>query len=254
MRDEAVFGASSPPPFVPTGNELHKMFMAAPVVSASGRVVDLGDGTVVKIVVWSDAFEKEVEHARIASEIGIGPSVYESGTIGEYGYIRCERLDGSLNDFLENRQESLYHDEDMDVDGAIRTPQARDWFSTLAKDLESIFHHMKTHQFLHLDLHSDNIFYKNVNDSVEWYLIDYGMAAHKPKFPIQIGDRDFQSEKHAWQNSLRWLRTQLNEFLYDENKAATPLKKAIEAIANVTRTPMRQPDLKSTAATRAASA
>lgn len=219
---------------------LHQLYWSLPPTSSSGRIHQ-GSHTVLKIVPYESSFDQEIRDAKLAADLGIGPRIVDSGTSGSYGYIEFEKLDGTLEAFLNERMNVLYEEG-----GGVHTPQARTWFDNLARDLRTMFDKMKEHNFLHMDLHTDNIMYKEQpNGTVRWYLIDYGMAVQHPRFPLQFVDpsntvvHTSPDLQDAWHFSTRWLRQKLNELLYDDTNAATPLRNVLSQ----TVPPVRQPDL-----------
>jgi hypothetical protein len=197
-------------------------------------------------------FRHEVKYAHTAMQFGLAPVVYESGTVTgtcdgnvkcTYGYIVFDRLDGSLEDFMNRREESI--EKQFIVASPVRwgdmsddewstssghpslttpPPSRRPSLSTanvtqavtaLDDILDDFMKRMRSAKFFHTDMHPGNIFYKRVSDdNKQWFLIDFGRVAlpdDKGGFVETRTNRRFANEADVWKHSTRFLRNSLRD-------------------------------------------
>lgn len=112
-------------------------------------------------------FMKEIEISKVAGNIGIGPKIYDAYvTVNDedsrcYGIIYMEYLHGvTLSKYMENLSKDNY-----------------DQVRTL---LDQKIMKLHSHQILHSDLHSDNVFVilGHNNQLIDIKIIDYGFAQY----------------------------------------------------------------------------
>lgn len=164
------------------------------------KICKLGDGENETTL---EAFKKEYEYTIRASEIGVGPIVYQVGIDEDkqYGYIEMQRYDFNLEELIQAYKKAFRDMEDKECSGqrcaAVPPPRAgsTDVGATAMKlalnpteasrKLPEMFRSIRRNFFklardgkmYHLDLHQENIMFNQNVGITRPYFIDFGRVA-----------------------------------------------------------------------------
>ena len=200
-------------------------------------------------------FALECKHTIMAGDAEIGPRVYTANIQVDkdemYGSIQMDRLYMSLGDFFDQTRDFFYAKEDSyeadDEDEInVKLVFVRDVLRSLLKEMT---HHIRimwnTCNFIHMDLHSHNIYIADASfKSIK--MIDFGRCIPRNAFqhlPVQSDahyhmstPKTFQTPQEALEQSTKKLKRDLIEFVADiprtrtSNELNTELVELVDSI------------------------
>lgn len=209
-------------------------------------------------------FTKECQYATLAGKNLVGPAVNDSiiqiNEDGIYGCISMEKMHTSLKDFIVSSLITLDNCMNSSFSNVTNPALLEKTLDEMLRvlrvvyfDLDSIVYTMwNVCNFIHMDLHPDNILFLNSNMNVIRF-IDFARVIPKSDFekgPVFSGDhytsgnpKTYQFPDQAFERSTRPTRNMLNEILktveleiLNENEKCHQIKSSVENIKNLLRT------------------
>jgi len=174
------------------------------VESSCSRAKNIRDVYILKMCKSNDFapsdLKKEICFAKKAEKHGVGPKINKYGFYKKIGFIEMEKMKTSLKKLLEDDKLTNYH------------------VKSLKKVLKKMW---KRGNFLHMDLHADNIWFDKKNQAK---LIDFGYVQH------DYNNDDITTAKKDLINSSYDVHS-LIDFLLQTSKKSQELLKLKEVMS-----------------------
>jgi serine/threonine protein kinase len=126
------------------------------VESSCSRAKNIEDSYILKMCKSNDFapsdLKKEIYFAKRADKHGVGPKINNYGFYNKIGFIEMEKMKFSLKKIMEDDKITNFH------------------LKSLKKVLKKMW---KRGNFIHMDLHAENIWFNNKNQAK---LIDFGIV------------------------------------------------------------------------------